>query len=47
MTLSFSSLGLSEARVNQLEALGYHQPTNIQAEAIPHLLSGRSNTKRI
>ena len=41
MTLSFSSLGLSEARVNQLEALGYHQPTNIQAEAIPHLLSGR------
>ncbi|NJL49336.1 MAG: DEAD/DEAH box helicase [Leptolyngbyaceae cyanobacterium SM2_5_2] len=41
MTLSFTSLGLSAARVNHLEALGYHEPTAIQAEAIPHLLSGR------
>ena len=40
MTLSFSSLGLSEARVSQLEKLGYNQPTNIQAEAIPHFALG-------
>lgn len=41
MTLSFSSLGLSAARVSHLESLGYHEPTAIQAETIPHLLSGR------
>jgi ATP-dependent RNA helicase DeaD len=41
MTLSFASLGLSEARVKHLENMGYAEPTAIQAEAIPHLLSGR------
>lgn len=41
MTLSFASLGLSEARVNQLEKLGLTTPTTIQAQAIPHLLEGR------
>ncbi|MGB3199733.1 MAG: DEAD/DEAH box helicase [Nodosilinea sp.] len=41
MTLSFTSLGLSEARVHHLESMGYAEPTAIQAEAIPHLLSGR------
>ncbi len=41
MTLSFSSLGLSEARVRLLEKLGFTTPTAIQAQAIPHLLSGR------
>lgn len=41
MGLSFSSLGLSEERVNHLEKLGYLEPTPIQAQAIPHLLSGR------
>lgn len=41
MTLSFASLGLSEARVSHLESMGYEEPTAIQAEAIPHLLSGR------
>ncbi|MFM7527840.1 MAG: DEAD/DEAH box helicase, partial [Nodosilinea sp.] len=41
MTLSFSSLGLSAARVSHLQSLGYHEPTAIQSEAIPHLLSGR------
>jgi ATP-dependent RNA helicase DeaD len=41
MTLSFHSLGLSETRVRQLEAIGFTNPTPIQAEAIPHLLSGR------
>lgn len=41
MTLSFKSLGLSEARIQHLEKLGFQAPTSIQAEAIPHLLSGR------
>ncbi|MBD1915598.1 MULTISPECIES: DEAD/DEAH box helicase [Cyanophyceae] len=41
MTLSFASLGLSAARVSHLESMGYDEPTAIQAEAIPHLLSGR------
>lgn len=41
MTLSFKSLGLSEARVNQLEKLGFTAPTTIQAQAIPELLAGR------
>ena len=41
MTLSFQSLGLSETRIRQLEELGFAAPTAIQAQAIPHLLSGR------
>lgn len=41
MTLSFNSLGLSEARVRLLEKSGFTVPTAIQAQAIPHLLSGR------
>lgn len=41
MTLSFNSLGLSEARVRYLEKAGFASPTAIQAQAIPHLLSGR------
>jgi ATP-dependent RNA helicase DeaD len=41
MTLSFHSLGLSEARVRHLEKAGFTVPTTIQAQAIPHLLSGR------
>ncbi|MEB3337439.1 MAG: DEAD/DEAH box helicase [Leptolyngbyaceae bacterium] len=41
MTLSFNSLGLSESRVRHLEELGFTTPTAIQAQAIPHLLSGR------
>ncbi|NJM66070.1 MAG: DEAD/DEAH box helicase [Acaryochloris sp. RU_4_1] len=41
MTLSFSQLGLSQTRVDCLEALGFSTPTRIQAEAIPHLLTGR------
>jgi len=35
MTISFQSLGLSETRVNLLEAMGFTAPTNIQAQAIP------------
>lgn len=41
MNPSFQELGLSEERVQQLETLGFSEPTNIQAQAIPHLLSGR------
>jgi ATP-dependent RNA helicase DeaD len=41
MTLSFQSLGLSEAGVQQLEKLGFTTPTTIQVQAIPELLSGR------
>jgi ATP-dependent RNA helicase DeaD len=41
MTLSFQSLGLSEAAVNQLETLGFTTPTTIQVQAIPQLLAGR------
>ncbi|MEO0535185.1 MAG: DEAD/DEAH box helicase, partial [Cyanobacteria bacterium P01_A01_bin.123] len=41
MTLSFASLGLSEARVRHLDKADFKSPTPIQAQAIPHLLSGR------
>lgn len=41
MTLSFQSLGLSEAGVQQLEKLGFTEPTAIQIQAIPQLLAGR------
>ncbi|MCG8363491.1 MAG: DEAD/DEAH box helicase, partial [Pseudanabaenales cyanobacterium] len=41
MTLSFISLGLSEAHARHLEKIGFTTPTPIQAQAIPHLLSGR------
>jgi ATP-dependent RNA helicase DeaD len=41
MNPSFQELGLSEERVKQLETLGFTAPTNIQTQAIPHLLSGR------
>jgi ATP-dependent RNA helicase DeaD len=41
MTLSFKSLGLSEAGIQQLEKLGFTAPTTIQVQAIPVLLAGR------
>ncbi len=41
MTLSFKSLGLSEAVVQQVETLGFTTPTAIQVQAIPELLNGR------
>ncbi len=41
MTISFSSLGLSEATISQLENLGFTEPTTIQIQAIPQLLAGR------
>lgn len=41
MNLSFESLGISEERISHLETIGFIEPTEIQQEAIPHLLSGR------
>ncbi|MEB3230290.1 MAG: DEAD/DEAH box helicase [Leptolyngbyaceae bacterium] len=41
MELSFKSLGLSEARVALLEDLEFTTPTEIQSQAIPHILAGR------
>ncbi len=41
MTISFSSLGLSESLVQHLEGLGFASPTAIQAQAIPPLLEGK------
>ena len=40
MTSSFADLGLSPNRVDHLTELGFTQPTAIQTQAIPHLLSG-------
>ncbi|MCU0536550.1 MAG: DEAD/DEAH box helicase, partial [Hydrococcus sp. Prado102] len=41
MTNSFQSLGLSDIRVQQIEKLGFSNPTNIQTQAIPLILEGR------
>ena len=41
MTLSFRSIGLSEARATHLDTMGFEEPTQIQAEAIPPLLAGK------
>ena len=37
----FDSLGLADAIVKAVAALGYEEPTPIQREAIPVLISGR------
>ena len=37
---SFQSLGLREEILAALPAIGLHQPTAIQQEAIPHLITG-------
>ncbi len=39
--MNFSELGLSEKVLAAVEAAGYTTPTPIQAEAIPHALTGR------
>ncbi len=37
----FRSLGLSDALLRALDEIGYQQPTPIQSQSIPHLLSGK------
>jgi ATP-dependent RNA helicase RhlE len=39
--MQFSQLGLSQPLLRALDAAGYQSPTPIQAQAIPHVLSGR------
>lgn len=41
MTTTFKNLGLSEATLSQLTQLGFDEPTQIQADAIPALLQGK------
>ena len=41
MTMTFASLGLSEACLERLEKLGFTTPTSIQTQAIPQLLQGK------
>ena len=41
MTTTFKELGISEATLNQLEKLGFEEPTQIQQDAIPALLQGK------
>ncbi|MEM8829787.1 MAG: DEAD/DEAH box helicase [Cyanobacteria bacterium P01_G01_bin.19] len=41
MTTTFKDLGLSEATLSQLTQLGFDEPTQIQADAIPALLQGK------
>ncbi|BAW95895.1 ATP-dependent RNA helicase DeaD [[Synechococcus] sp. NIES-970] len=41
MTISFQTIGLSEARVDLLESIGFEKPTEIQCKAIPAILGGR------
>lgn len=40
-TLSFADLGLSQAVLNAVQAIGYETPSPIQAKAIPALLNGQ------
>ena len=37
-SITFESLGLSQAMLKALEKKGYGYPTTIQAEAIPHFM---------
>jgi ATP-dependent RNA helicase DeaD len=41
MTMTFENLGLSDACLQQLQALGFTEPTQIQQQAIPALLTGK------
>lgn len=41
MTTTFKDLGLSNVTLEQLEHLGFSEPTQIQQDAIPALLSGQ------
>ena len=40
-TMNFSQLGLADAQLRACESLGYNEPTPIQLQAIPAMLSGK------
>ncbi|NVD07851.1 DEAD/DEAH box helicase [Vibrio sp. JPW-9-11-11] len=40
MSSPFSALGLSSTLVTTLESIGFNEPTDIQSQAIPHVLAG-------
>ena len=42
----FGDLGLDDRLLEQLEVMGFEQPTPIQSEAMPHLLEGRDVADR-
>ncbi|NCO46916.1 MAG: DEAD/DEAH box helicase, partial [Vibrio sp.] len=37
----FQRLGLSTTLVSALQSLGFEQPTDVQSQAIPHVLAGK------
>lgn len=39
--MSFKDLGLNQTLLNNLNALGYNEPSPIQAKAIPHVVEGK------
>ena len=39
--IDFSELGLSDRVLKALEKVGYETPTSVQAQIIPHFMSGR------
>jgi ATP-dependent RNA helicase RhlE len=39
--MKFESLSLSKTMLKSIEAVGYHEPTPIQEQTIPHVLNGR------
>jgi superfamily II DNA/RNA helicase len=39
--LSFQTLGLSEEILKSIKEIGYETPSEIQQQAIPHVLMGR------
>lgn len=41
MSTEFQSLGLSSSLLSTLEKLGFKQPTEVQKQAIPHVLEGK------
>ena len=44
--MSFSELGLHEALLRAVQAEGYHTPTPIQTQAVPHVLALHVATSR-
>ncbi|MEF1174607.1 DEAD/DEAH box helicase, partial [Vibrio sinaloensis] len=41
MSTQFESLGLCPTILSTLSSLGFEQPTEVQTQAIPHVLAGK------